>query len=208
MADATKTALWLRRRKFYDDNATMASMKAEDQVARHILRGLGYTANAIWQVEKALGIEMDYEAPALQHVRQILDVVSHGAFTPGENAKSDLTLDVREAKNGRKWIADNMEDLAEEAVLHGIGSIVVVRDPDPKRLCAFVLVHDCQTVPMWLLQPESLLLDKKYEMQVWCRQTKPLFYDMARYLQWELPDVDESFQQEKEEAPYVPVGFD
>ena len=206
MADPRET--WLKRRKFYKDNVTSATMKADDQAARHIIRGLGYTANAFWQVERALSIDIDYDAPVIQHVRQILDVVSHGSFTPGDGTPSDLTLDIREAKNGRKWVEDNIDDLAEEAVTHGIGSIVIVREDDPKHLCAYVFIHDNPTVPVWILQPGAMLLDKKAEMQIWVRPVKPLFYDMARYMQWELPDIDESYQSPKEEAPYVPVGID
>jgi len=200
--------LLAKRRQFYKDSATIATQKAENQAARHIISGLGYASNALWHIEKAIGLEMEEEATELQHARAILDAVSGGSFTPSEIAPSKLTLDVREEKNSKKWILTNFEDLAEEAARHEIGSIVIIRDQDPKRLLAFAIVQDVQTVPMWLLQKDSLLLDKRFEMQVWCRHTKPLIYDMARYLRWDLPTLDGQFQAEKKEDSYVPIDID
>ena len=197
---------WLKRKKHYTDNPTQASMRTEDQVASHIIKGIGYSPKAIYPLEKALGIQMEWESPVLAHVRAILDAVSKGAFSPRDNLPSDLVLDVRESKDPVKWIDQNADDIADDAVNHGIGTIVVMRCEKTKDVVAYVFVKDNATVPAWLLQPKSLLFDKKRELQIWCRKAKQLFYDMARYMNWELPEIED--QDERKEDPYVPVGFD
>ena len=196
---------WMKRKKHHADGVSQVSMRTEEQVANHIVRGLGYSTKAVYPIEKAIGIQLDWELPLMTHVRTILNVVSNGAFSPQDGNPADIVLDVREAKDPVKWIEQNMQDIADDAINHGIGTIVVMRCEKTKDVVAYVFVKDNITVPMWLLQPKSLLFDKKYEMQIWCRRAKQLFCDMARYMRWELP-VIEGYQEEKE-VPYVPVGL-
>lgn len=201
-------AAWLRRRQFYRDNATMSTMRADDQIARHIMRGLGYRPEAFWKIERALGIDIGYDEPMILHVRLILDAVSNGMFTPSETSPAAIVFDTRESKNPRKWLEDNMEDIASSAVDHSVGCIMSIRNTDTRKPVSFAIVHDLQTVPMWLLQRESMLVDKRFEMQAWCRNTEDLFHDMARYMSWDLPILDDTDQRQDKEAPYVPICID
>ena len=178
--------LWQKRREFYKEYATVASARADDQVADHICRGLGFPPSAIGKVEGSLGLNLDPELPKIRHARSILNVVSHGLFMADDDEKTGAVLDVRETGDTKKWLEANIAELAEEAEGRSVGVIVCTRGKDPKSLRAIVFTQD--TAPMvqpWLLQPGSCLLDRKLGVQVWCRQLTPLVHDMSELLKWQ-----------------------
>lgn len=183
--------LWQKRRNFYKQMATVASARTEDQVADNIFTGLGFKANNLWKVEASMGVSIDDELPKIQHARTILNVVSHGKFSVHEG-KSQILLDVKDVKDMKKWLDKYGEEYAYEADDREIGVIVCVRGSDPKSLRAVVFVKDtAPVVEPWLLQPESMLLDRKYGAQIWCRKVAPLFRDMSSFLGWDLPGEDD-----------------
>lgn len=178
--------LWEKRREFYKNSASVASARAEDQVADNICRGLGFQPACIGRVEARLGIELDAELPKIQHARTVLNVLSHGRFSPDDGRRSPALLDVRDVKDVRKWLEKYGDEYAAEASGREIGVIVCVRGSDPKSLRALVFTEDTPPVVQpWILQPGAYFVDRRLGSQIWSRQLQPLISDMSRFLKWD-----------------------
>lgn len=173
----------------YKDAVTNASARTEDHVADCIFRGLGFKPGALGLAERALGASVDPEMPKLQHAREILNVVSHGAFAPNGADRPRIVLDVRDmrgAKDLSKWIDRDGPQLAEDAEGLETGLVCCVRGVDAQSLRAVVFANDtAPMVPPWLLQPGALLYRRFGGVWAWVRGVKELFSDMRRYLQWD-----------------------
>ena len=96
--------LWQKRREFYREFATVSTARADDQVADHICRGLGFSPSALRRAERMLGLSIDDDLPKIVHVRTVLNVVSRGLFASEDDTKSGAVLDVRETGDLRKWL--------------------------------------------------------------------------------------------------------
>lgn len=178
--------LWEKRREFYRNSASVASSRAEDQVADHICRGLGFRPAEMGSVEMYLGIKLDPELPKIQHARTVLNIVSHGRFSTEDGTRPDALLDIKDVKDLQKWLSKYGDEYAAEAEGREIGVIVCARGADPKSLRAVVFTPDtAPVVQPWLLQPGAYFLDRKLGCQVWCRQLSPLISDMSRFMRWD-----------------------
>lgn len=108
---------WIEAQQRYKSGETLAEQNVEDLVARRVLRGLGFVARQIGDLEKALGLPSNWDQALWPRTIEVLRVISartHGPWLFGTDLGHPglFAIDVREVDPGHKRILELGDMLA------------------------------------------------------------------------------------------------
>lgn len=183
---------WKDRAEAYKEIGSIAGKRDDDFCARRILRGIGWTERGLPKLCMLTGVPYDGAEPLISLVRKVLDAVSLGSFDQGVSRK--FILDVRTMSKGACWAdGDELRELCEISSTVACGMIVLCRRTvkgGNDECMAFVFLKDEPDIPAWIMQPLSLLKERKNGFMIWERKAEELFGSMVEFLHWEVPSAE------------------
>lgn len=105
---------WQEARAKHKLSGPLNDQKVEDLVARRILRGLGYVAKQLPELERALGFKDTWDDPMWPRVRKVLGALawaSNVKVFPLEGVVGLYEPDVRETGPGHKQMLELIRDM-------------------------------------------------------------------------------------------------
>ena len=125
----------------------------------------------------------------------ILDAVSLGEFDTGSSS-CKFVMDVRPMEKGGVFWAndDEFRELSDIANTAGMGLLMFGRKPArgaSDECVACLMMRDCMDVPPWLLQPVSVLKERKFGTMAWMRRADEMIASMAEFRNWDVPKPED-----------------
>lgn len=186
---------WKDRAEAYKEIGSIAGRRDDDFCARKILRGLGWTERGLPLLCMRTGVRYDGAEPLINLARKILDAVSLGEFDTGSSS-CKFVMDVRPMEKGGVFWAndDEFRELSDIANTAGIGLLMFGRKPArgaSDECVACLMMRDCMDVPPWLLQPVSVLKERKFGTMAWMRRADEMVASMAEFRNWDVPKPED-----------------
>ena len=190
---------WQERVKAYRNAGGSAERLADDNTARKIVKGLGWSEKHIDALCTCLGLEPAEDASQLDKALDILDRVSGGLFSETSPNRKFIISRRRVAFSNTFWngqTADQLLDMAK-GVEGGMVIFHMKASDDAKhRNLAIVILHEAQDcgqgkvgVPSWLLRSPATYKMNRNGMDIWVKETEDFIHDMAETLDWYIPSA-------------------
>lgn len=185
--DLSKREGWKDRAALYRAGSRLCSQNNEDLIARKILRGLGYTEKGINKLEASLEVPYDSSKPLFDRVRNCLEIVSNGMFSPDRDGRR-YALTTRDTDETHAMVVKHMDEWLQIAEPEKDGLVIMSRVGKDRRAWAYAIMRE-DTLPPWILQHPSVLIWRDDGWWVWYRDASDMIYDMARFEHWNVPGL-------------------
>lgn len=152
---------WQEAKKRHEDSLSLTSYAATELIARRIMAGLGYSMSRLPDLERALGLPQDYDAPALDRAEAVLRgmaIRSGKGWVFGDSREFPglFRLETMDMDRRRKAITDLAPIL--DAVIQSPLPLYLTRVTGTTVSKAYFLVgHEFLTEIEWLKPPFTVL---------------------------------------------------
>lgn len=189
---------WQDRLKAYRNAGGTVEQLADDNTARKIIKGLGWSEKHIDALCTCLGLEPAEDASHLDKALDILDRVSGGLFSETSPNRKFIVSRRKVAFSNSFWNGETAKQLLDMAKGMEGGMVIFhmkASDEAQHRNLAIVILHEGQTcmdgvtVPGWMLKSPATFKMNRNGMDIWVKETEDLIHDMAETWDWYIPSA-------------------